>query len=299
MDKETYKGLPYRIKVQGVYDSDSVQVSYLPIRMPLSVDEQAYIDRVWEEGYSDTSRFRNLPKLCLSKVEVRNEELGLTLIDTDFKTYIGLLHRYRNLGGKPFRNLGVASGIESVIETADKRVIISQRSDSVNRPGWLNNVPTGFFELSHHNGDGVPSPKKTFLNELDEEVGLLVEDLEKYYVGGVAQEVEGNSQVFFMCKANLGVNEIMDRNNDGEALLFDIPRKPKVVIDIVSRFASITAGTNLGSFYLYIYHAFGTEHARRYEAKLGESLKAYRQLPNDEQEDYRKEKIEELTKLRG
>ncbi|KKQ08168.1 MAG: hypothetical protein US19_C0030G0001, partial [Candidatus Daviesbacteria bacterium GW2011_GWB1_36_5] len=278
--------LPFRIRAEGPFDPKKILVDYRSLRLPLNEKDKSEVDAIWSQHFEPyPDRYKNFPKVNINKVEVRDGLLNLGLLDTDYKTHISLRRKYRQEGGH-FRQYDAASGIEAVVVTADNRILLSQRAEDIDDPGWMAVISGGFFEPDELKTAG-PSVYNCFLRELEEEAGIEERDLVDCVVAGVIQEKMGSSTVVFITGTSLEAEEVLRRKTDGENHKFTVKNNPAEFIDIVKSNLLILSDTNLGTLDLFIKQRFDQEYAQIYESLISDRLSEYKGLGVDRLEELR------------
>jgi len=110
---------------------------------------------------------------CLNEFKLINNQLELTLGETDYKhlLFSNNQEKMANPGQKYEFNPAVL-GVSVILISLHQKVILIQRSSQVGEFPECMDVPGGHIEPDKHLVDGVPDPFLAIAQELQEEIGI-------------------------------------------------------------------------------------------------------------------------------
>ncbi len=172
--------------------------------IPQELAQQA--EQVWKVKCAEHPHLFNGTIANLLAYEEDNDAVRLTANYTDYKTYTFL-------NAQPFYTLfdhGIAIlGTSAILITKDQKIIIAKRGKDLIGEGLLHTLPGGTCSVE----DGMVSVERTVLKELEEELGIIENEVQALTFHGIGYDgmhAKG-AELLFSIRTGLTAEEVIAR----------------------------------------------------------------------------------------
>ena len=220
------------IKLSQLFEIDNLYVNLLPKKLTFPYKIQKIIDEYWTEEKQKSYHLFNGKIYLLQQYEVFGKNLKLSLIETDFKTYLGInLNPYFKKSKYHINALG----LNILIKTKDSFFILGKRSEQV----------AEMKNMWHCIGGNLDSlnPVENVYKELWEEVNINKNHIKPEKV--VNNTITKRDELLFLTKINLTKEETntllqtaIDKNEHSKIAFFD-----KENLFLMQNRSNVTLGT--------------------------------------------------------
>lgn len=219
----------YRAKVlvRGIFDRNDIAVTTTDHRIPLTDEQRAKIDTVWEP-FARKGYFPG-PLVRVQSYDLDADgRLVIVFGKTDYKEFLGTrdMKSRMEYGYDHIANPLVTS---SVILTADNKILIARRGSGVDQPGEIDAIGGHIDPEKDLDGNGNIDIFKAAIKEVAEETGLLGSEIKEVKCFGLTYEYRNVSHVAasFGMKTGLSSGEILKRKAEElDVVVADIDKIP-------------------------------------------------------------------------
>jgi 8-oxo-dGTP pyrophosphatase MutT (NUDIX family) len=184
--------LPYRILVAESYAEMCVETAWSDRRLALPGAVESLISGAWAAAEIEAAgRGRRIFPGAMARLNgwsATDRSLKLELGPTDYRVFVGTNLRHPELAASFGRNaMACPLGISVAVRTADERIVLQRRSETVYEyPGFFH-VCGGNVEPVDVAGTDAPGVFASARRELDEELGIGLEAIEEIACLGLVE----------------------------------------------------------------------------------------------------------------
>ncbi len=264
---------PYELLFARRLAESAVCVAWTPERVRFSRRTEDRIAATWEAALQKAAQRGSdlfAGRMCrLAEWELTEEGARFLLGPTDYRELLGTNMTDPDTRGEEGESaLSDGAGVCSVIQTADGKLLLQQRSSAVFAyPGWYHCCGGNLSPLGQL--DGPISPFAAMRIELAEELGCGPADVAGMSLIGLARERRTRKPEFlFHLRVGAGQSDLEDRiGNEHDRLLF-VDDSPVSLRSFLSEESARIAPAGLACLVAYGALAFGSSWRSEVEGTL-------------------------------
>lgn len=227
--------VPFHLLVLGPFDRNHIDITMTTERRPPHPVVDDLIDHAWEARLAQAAaRGQRLfpgPMCALRTWSVADGRLQLRFGLTDYREFVGTNVANPDVGERfGEEQLANGTGVCSVLETSDGRLILQRRSDTVfEHPGMLH-FCGGALDPIHQAGRPVADPFAVMQREFDEELGLRSDALGEMRLLGLARDgATLKPDVMLHTRTALTAADVLSIEGEEHEALVDVPVAPSAL----------------------------------------------------------------------
>ncbi|HEY8478069.1 MAG TPA: NUDIX hydrolase [Chloroflexota bacterium] len=247
------RGSPsFTILARGPFPVDRLRVSWQDASPSTPPDRERLVAATWRRAVRRARRrdavLFNGPLCRLVQWEAHPWDLALHLERTDYRTFV-VTNLRRSRGRESLVDVAADPlGVSAVVTTSDGKLLLGVRSHRVAEyRGWIDLVG-GNVDPAAHLVDGVPDPVRAVLQEVQEELGVRAEDVERVVCLGLARNTRTGKPELIFATALAASSELFLQTGPTpeHRQMVALPADSEAVRDFLRRARRVTPSAQAG-----------------------------------------------------